>query len=266
MKFDQVFVVGVGGTGSHLIEPLSKLLGYHKNGTNQITIIDGDVYEESNGNRQFFNPEYINVNKAEATSRRLPWFGWNVVPTYVNGEVFKNILEGIIDDKKTSILLILSVDNHATRKALIETMDNSGYKNYVVLSPGNAYSTGQILTYCVVDGKAITAHPLKRYKDIAEPTDHIPGFGCEEEAVSTPQLIVANACSALGALLVVNALLEDAPWHEEIHFNCEKFKLVPQGSPVDKNKVAETKSTAKIKIMKPKAAKTKSKAKVKATT
>lgn len=250
MKFDQVFVIGVGGTGSHLIEPLTKLLGYHKNGTNRITIIDGDSYEEGNGNRQFFNPEFVGVNKAEATCRKLPWLGLTPVPTFVNDVVFKNILDGTLEDKNSSVLVVMSVDNHASRKALIETMDNSGFKNYAVISPGNGYSDGQIITYCVVDGVAVTGHPLKRYADIANPPDHIPGFGCEIEAVSSPQLIIANASAAVGVLWVVNALLEDSDCYEEIHFNCNKFKLVAQGSPINKAKPPTPKLPPKVKIMK----------------
>lgn len=45
MKFHTCLMIGCGGTGSHLVEPLTKLLMHHKNGTLKIYVADGDVYE-----------------------------------------------------------------------------------------------------------------------------------------------------------------------------------------------------------------------------
>ena len=42
MKFKHVFLIGVGGTGSHLVGPLVQLMRFHPEGTNDITLIDGD--------------------------------------------------------------------------------------------------------------------------------------------------------------------------------------------------------------------------------
>jgi tRNA A37 threonylcarbamoyladenosine dehydratase len=44
-KIDRVYLIGCGGIGSILIEPLAKLLTYHVNGTSDITLIDGDNFE-----------------------------------------------------------------------------------------------------------------------------------------------------------------------------------------------------------------------------
>lgn len=44
-KIDRVYLIGTGGIGSILVEPLCKLLTYHKNGTLDITLIDGDNFE-----------------------------------------------------------------------------------------------------------------------------------------------------------------------------------------------------------------------------
>lgn len=45
MSINRVYLVGVGGTGSHLLEPLSKLFVYHPQGCTDITVIDGDEFE-----------------------------------------------------------------------------------------------------------------------------------------------------------------------------------------------------------------------------
>lgn len=248
MKFDYVFIIGAGGTGSHLIEPLAKLLQYHINGTSNITLIDGDSYEEANGTRQLFNPQFVGVNKAEATVQKFPWLGIRAIGLYVNGSRFIELIDTVSDEDITAnFLVIMAVDNLATRKAVIEALEESDYQNYTIISPGNAYSHGEVLIYQVRYAKAITTNPLERYPTLANPEDKIPGAGCEEEAVSTPQLITANACAAIGVLLSVSAMLDGKNWFEEIHFNCEKMKIVPQGASIEKGKKT-VKSNKKSKI------------------
>lgn len=247
MKFDYAFIIGAGGTGSHLIEPLAKLLNYHPDGTPNITLIDGDSFEENNNVRQLFNPEFIGVNKAEATSRKFPWLNIQPVSSFVDGPLFLDFVAAATEDLNANLLIIMSVDNHATRKAIIESLEDSDYQNYTLISPGNAYSHGEVLVYQVLKDNAITANPLERYPNIANPQDRIPGAGCEVEAVSTPQLITANAFAALGALLTVSAMLDNKPWFEELHFNCEKMKMVSQGEA--KGNQEEVKKTVEDKIV-----------------
>lgn len=45
MKIGSCLVVGLGGIGSNLIDPLTRLLMHHKRGTYNIVICDGDRYE-----------------------------------------------------------------------------------------------------------------------------------------------------------------------------------------------------------------------------
>ena len=71
MKFKHVFVIGAGGIGSNLMEPLARVLAYHPDGTKNMTIVDGDVYEEKNQIRQLFDAEYVGSNKAEALATRI---------------------------------------------------------------------------------------------------------------------------------------------------------------------------------------------------
>lgn len=45
MKIDSCLLVGCGGIGSLLIEPLSRLLTFHSLGTDNIIVADGDRLE-----------------------------------------------------------------------------------------------------------------------------------------------------------------------------------------------------------------------------
>lgn len=231
MKFKHVFLIGAGGTGSHLIGPLVQLLKFHPEGTNEITLIDGDVYENSNATRQVFDEANLGENKAQATAKRLNNPNITTIPQFIDQEKFSRILEKTVA-KDESILVITAVDNHATRNAVIKALDEENYTNFVMVSPGNSYDQGQVVLYVKEDGEEKTTHPFKKYNEIAEPADAIPGAaGCTAHLASTPQLITANMGAAWGVLATVSNMLDEKGWYEEIHFNCRKIKLVPQGTP-----------------------------------
>jgi molybdopterin/thiamine biosynthesis adenylyltransferase len=231
MRFKHVFLIGAGGTGSHLIGPLVQLLRFHPDGTNDITIIDGDVYEDSNLNRQIFDADSLGKNKARATATRLNRDTIRTIAQFVDKEKFSEILEKTIS-KEDNFLVVTSVDNHATRNAIISAIDEGGYPNFVLISPGNQYASGQVVVYAKEDNTNLTTHPFDKYQDLAEPEDVIPGEGdgCAEQAVSTPQLITANMGAAWGTLLTISNMLDEKGWYEEIHFNCRRSKMVTQGT------------------------------------
>lgn len=229
MRFKHVFLVGAGGTGSHLVGPLVQLMRFHPEGTNDITIIDGDKYEDSNAIRQIFESDALGENKARATAKRIGLDTVRTIAQFVDQEKFSEILGATIE-KADSFLVITAVDNHATRNAIIQAVDG-GYENFVLISPGNAYASGQVVLYVKEEGEAKTVHPFQKYADIADPEDAIPGDGgCSQVVASTPQLITANMGAAWGTLMTVSNILDDKGWFEELHFNCRKGKMVPQGT------------------------------------
>jgi len=229
MKFDAVFVVGVGGTGSHLIGPLTQLMSYHPEGCTNIVVIDGDSYEDNNANRQVFDAKHMGANKAVATVERLGHPDMRAVAAYVDQESFGKLLASHVT-KRSKILVITSVDNHATRKAIIDCLDTQKYQNFFLLSPGNTFSTGQVITYVKHKGRVVGNHPYEKYPEMQNPDDFIPGTveGCAAMLSSTPQLILANMAAAWGCLANVNSLLEDKGWFDELHFDALKSKIVPR--------------------------------------
>lgn len=232
MKFEHVFLVGTGGIGTNLVEPLVRMLAYHENGTKNITLVDGDEYEEKNQIRQLFDARFVGVNKAKATAQRV---AEALIPVqhheeYINKDKFIDLAHKTLNNTKAPFMVITAVDNHATRKAIIEALDEAEFPNFVFLSGGNGYSNGQGLVYAKIRGEAGTVHPFDKYDDLKYPTDHIPGDpGCQDEAPAEPQLITANAAAALCLLWTVQAMLDGAEWFEELHFDSVRMKLMPQG-------------------------------------
>jgi len=241
MQFKHVFVVGAGGIGSHLMESLGRLLAYHPNGTRNIVLIDGDSYEEKNRIRQLFDAQYVGKNKAEVLAKKIEdaLFPIRYIPEYIDKEKFEQIVSSTLANRRDPFMVVTAVDNHATRKAIIEALDAGEYPNFVFISSGNGYANGQIMTYVKILGEKGTVHPFDKYDDLKYPDDHIPGTpGCQAEAPSTPQLITANASAALGVLWIVQAMLgipnqegkiEDGDWFEELHFDSLRMKIAPQG-------------------------------------
>jgi hypothetical protein len=241
VKFHCTILVGLGGTGTHLLEPLARLLAFHQNGTRAWVVADGDAYEQHNQNRQLFDPAFVGRNKAEVAMEKLRAIlgeGQNnhvaAIAQYINRESFTEIAAGLGDPKKDNLLVVLAVDNHATRRDIYAALDGLRWRNFVVLDPGNGLDSGEVVCYVKQKGKALTTHPLQKYPDLANPPDQIPD-GCAEMAPGAPQLITANALAAVGTLCIIQAMLDGQtafekgqPWFEEVKFDARRLKLVPQ--------------------------------------
>ncbi len=66
LRAGRVLVVGCGGLGGHLIELLARL------GVGSLTVVDGDVFEETNLNRQLLSTEaLLGCSKAQAAADRV---------------------------------------------------------------------------------------------------------------------------------------------------------------------------------------------------
>lgn len=232
MKFSSCYVIGAGGTGSILLEPLARLLTYHPNGTNTIYIYDDDKFEPKNSARQFFDPIYTGKNKAIVAAERLKNLCNAIaVPQYVRryefgSELLKHRIES---HHKEAILVILAVDSEATRNEVIKELDELPYIiDFACVLPGNDYHTATCVWYTREQGKIFPVHPFDVVSNYASPTDH-PRGSCAYEAVSSPQLINANFASALMTNEIVYALLEKMPLPFRLNYDGSKLRMETEG-------------------------------------
>ena len=194
----KIKVIGSGGIGTHLIEPLARYLSYTEDYC-EVTVVDGDEFEERNRERQRFTEC---SNKAEGT---VSWLK-SIFPKIH----FRSVKEYVTDDNIIMIIregdtVFLCVDNHSTRKLASERC--SELDNVVMISGGNGETDGDVLVYIRKNGKDFT-QPLTSLPEIAKPDDKNPGNftdedrqGCQEEAEANPQLLFTNldiASSMLG--------------------------------------------------------------------
>ncbi len=115
LKDFKVCVIGCGGLGGYVIELLGRL------GIGTITAVDGDVFDETNLNRQILSTEgLIGKSKALAAKERMATVNSLVtlkpIHEFVTGENCDSIIEG-------HHIVVDALDNLDTRKLLEEACE-----------------------------------------------------------------------------------------------------------------------------------------------
>jgi len=196
-KTRKIKVIGAGGIGSYFIEPMARYLSHSEDDV-EITIIDGDTYEDRNRERQCFSEL---GNKAEVTVRDLqlkfPKIHFKAKPEYISKS---NVISSIRDGDE----VFLCVDNHNTRRTVSRRCEE--LDNIALFSGGNEYTDGDVNVYIRKDGKdgkEFNRPMTALFPKIAEPEDQNPGDlteeerqGCEQEAQTNPQLLFTNLAIA----------------------------------------------------------------------
>lgn len=214
MYIDSTLVIGAGGSGGQLIPSLARLLAYHPNASSSVLIADGDSFEAHNQERQLCGAGQIGRNKADVLAEYCRDIGLTQVTSladFLDRPAIRRLTQ-----HATCPLVVTTVDNDATRAAVIEVLEKRADSSWLHVTTGNAdNSDGQsrISTsthwHGVIAGQPVGISPALLFPNIATPSDAIPAHGsCALAAPSAPQLISANALSAVMALLVIQNLLD----------------------------------------------------------
>ena len=114
----RVLVVGCGGLGGHLIDLLARI------GVGFLRVVDGDVFEPSNLNRQLLSEvPLLGVSKARAAAARV---------SRVNPEISVEAVDSFLTEKNARRLLLScdvvldGLDNIESRRILAEECQRSG--------------------------------------------------------------------------------------------------------------------------------------------
>jgi molybdopterin/thiamine biosynthesis adenylyltransferase len=114
----KVFVAGCGGLGGFVIEELGRL------GIGQITAVDGDVFEESNLNRQLLcTMDLLGQSKADSARQRMLEVNPDVTVTSIHTMIHEENCLGLI---RGHDLVIDALDNMGTRKILEKSCEKEG--------------------------------------------------------------------------------------------------------------------------------------------
>jgi molybdopterin/thiamine biosynthesis adenylyltransferase len=113
-----ICIIGCGGLGGNIIESTSRI------GIEKITAVDGDIFEESNLNRQLLShSENIGLWKVDEAKKRIKLINPNVEFRGIKKIITKENIDEIIP--KNIDCLIDAVDNIKTRFLLEEFAENN---------------------------------------------------------------------------------------------------------------------------------------------
>lgn len=190
----------------------------------------GNLTSGGNITRQLFNPEHEGLNKALATSLRLSYMPHiKYIPEYINKESFTHLL--LQDNGVNFVNVVISaVDNEATRKEVIEALDETANLNFVYINCGNSLDTAHLSVWTRLNNVYTFISPLRRYANLANPSDVVPGR-CSTLEASTPQLISANNAAANLVLATMQNILDTQPIYEEVNSYIRSMKTRPLGNP-----------------------------------
>lgn len=214
MKVRQTILVGCGGTGGWLAEPLARLLRFHSDAAPYLTLVDKDEWEPHNAARQSAPLTGGLNNKAAATRARLMEAGFDAIgephyidvqPHYIEGPDLLSLIAGTdyrggLGPADGVVCVILAVDNDFTRASLIEALEDSPH-DYLILNPGNGYDSFMLSAAARICGVPLGSSLLARYPQYRDPPLDAPQHkGCKDEEPSAPQLLTANLGAAWAAL------------------------------------------------------------------
>ena len=146
-----IFQIGAGGTGSHLVQHISRLIASNETIAKRVgsyTIVDGDIVEQKNVGRQLFVPQDTGKYKAEVLARRYS-SAYGVSLGYVNQMLCAPFVDELIPlgSLNTPTLIIGAVDSARARRLIFEEIEKVQETRKTIwwLDAGNGRETGQIM-------------------------------------------------------------------------------------------------------------------------
>lgn len=231
-----VKLVGLGGIGGIVARYLAMFLAAAGT-SSRLVLIDGDSFEPSNATRMFFgrcgNKAVVTRDELLPRFREAP-VSLVAVPEYLTAENLPRLI-------RRADLVILTVDNHATRKlvndhcatALDDVCLVSGGNDGVETTPALRRGTyGNVQVYLRRDGTDQSPSLTRYHPEIAQPADHHPADkSCTELVASVPQLLFTNLAVASAILNATFLHLCGAIHYSEVALDIAEGLMRPTAIP-----------------------------------
>lgn len=228
----KIYIVGVGGTGSHLVSFLTHLIGNNKHfrSTHSINLIDGDVIEEKNVVNQKFLLSDVGKNKAEVLTDRYNSIYEDLNISYVDKyiQTDKEFEELLYSKTKDIPIIISCVDNNKARKIIDNYFNNPARQKekLIYIDTGNSGSDGDLIGQTVVAYKSmgdIILPSVSKYFPLQE--DKEEEIGCGQITLDKIQNIGANITSAVTVFNILNNIISFNKIEGDIFtFNASKIE------------------------------------------
>lgn len=206
----KVKVIGCGGIGTKLIPLLAQYFNFHKD-YKELVLIDGDLFEEKNKDRQSFSTF---GNKAEILKKDLENLYKNVFFRSKNSYITLRTLFMIEEND----IVFMCVDNHPTRKLVSDRCCQ--LSNVLLISGGNDYTDGNVQVH-LRENNIDKTLPINNiyHPEIENDTSNHPADlkSCEREMVHSPQLLFMNNAIASAMLSAFYAWEQKKLNYDEIY-------------------------------------------------
>lgn len=113
-----VGIAGAGGLGSNIAMALAR------SGIGHLVIIDRDILEPSNLNRQHYWPSQLGEKKVEALASHLHALDWELDLEIIHGELTRDNVESQVQKAQ---LWVEALDDPHAKKLLVDTALSLGY-------------------------------------------------------------------------------------------------------------------------------------------
>lgn len=208
MKF-KIFCVGAGGTGGYFLKEFSRFLGGPNKLIRSLNVIDGDIVEEHNLQRQAFQEEDIGQYKASVLAEVLNdtfCLDWRAFPMFLTSV---EQIDDILSLKTDEIPILLGcVDNHGCRLVLEEYFRT--HDNCIYFDSANEIQSGEVVLSYKLNGKQVSQLRSEIFPDILKgDTRNVTEMSCEELNTVTPQHITVNMMAGLALLSSVVGLIQN---------------------------------------------------------
>ncbi len=210
-----IFVVGLGGTGGLLVPKLAKIL----QGVNDVELwlMDGDVVDLGNVERQPYQNFNVNEKKAIALSRKIT-SNYNLTVYDYSDYLVGGEIETISQSENYKDVFILGcVDNHSTRVLLEESHKN--IKNSLYIDSANGFEDGSIFITHNLPNQIFGTVRSDIFTEIKEAKDHPTGTCGAEIAKGNSQQFVINDIMANSIAYILNEYLANRGWTGVIKVN-----------------------------------------------
>jgi molybdopterin/thiamine biosynthesis adenylyltransferase len=229
----QIKIIGLGGVGG-IVTRYGALFLASLQRDIRLALIDGDSFEPSNANRMFFGAF---GNKAQVMLEAL-------LPRFAESRLSLVAVEEYITPENISRLIrerdivLLTVDNHATRKMVSDHCAH--LRDVCLISGGNDAvgpdsngtfrlgTFGNVQIYLRAQGLDRAPALTRYHPEIENPADRLPtDLSCTELAVSVPQILFANLAVASAMLNALWLHLCGALRYAEAVFDIAEGRMRP---------------------------------------
>ena len=201
LKNFRVCVIGCGGLGGYIIEELGRLgIGY-------ITAVDGDVFDESNLNRQLLSSmENLGCSKVLAAEERMR----KVNPLIKVVPIYKRLdMENGLDIINGHDVVIDALDNIESRLALEKLAEEAGIP---IVHGAIAGWFGQVTTVFPGDRTLSLLYPQNQNhgieRELGNPS-FTPALVASIQVAEAVKILIKRGDTLKKKLLIINLLEQD---------------------------------------------------------